>query len=57
MSLKKVIIGKHVLIGTDTTVLPGVEIGEGSAIGSMSLINKSLDQWEFYAGVRDLYSS
>lgn len=48
---KKVIIEKHVLIGTGTTILPEVKIGEGSAIGSMSLVNKSLDQWGIYAGI------
>lgn len=48
---KKVEIKKHVLLGSGTTVLPGVIIEEGSAVGSMSLVNKSLDAWGIYAGV------
>lgn len=48
---EKVVIGKHVLIGSGSTILPGVEIGEGSAIGSMSLVNRTLDSWGIYAGV------
>jgi len=48
---KKIILRKHVLIGCGCTVLPGVEIGEGSSVGAMSLINKSLKPWTIYAGV------
>ena len=48
---KKVILQKHVLIGTMTTILPGVVIGEGTAVGSMSLVNRSLDPWGIYVGV------
>lgn len=48
---EKVILNKHVIIGTGSTILPGVEIGEGTAVGSMSLVNKSLDAWGIYAGI------
>lgn len=48
---KRVILNKHVLVGSGTTILPGVEIGEGSSVGSMSLVNRSLDPWGIYAGV------
>ncbi len=46
-----VLIGKHVIIGTGSTILPEVSIGEGSSIGSMSLVNKSLAPWGIYVGV------
>lgn len=48
---KKVIINKHSIIGTGTTILPGVTISEGCSVGSMSLVNKSLDSWGIYAGI------
>ena len=48
---KNVILNKHVLVGSGCTILPGVEIGEGSAVGSMSLVNKSIDAWGIYVGV------
>jgi acetyltransferase-like isoleucine patch superfamily enzyme len=35
----KVIIGKDVLIGANSTVLPGVKIGDGAKISAMSLVN------------------
>lgn len=47
----KVTIGRHVLVGSGSTILPGVTIGEGTAVGSMSLINKSLDEWGIYVGI------
>lgn len=47
----RVIIGRHAIVGAGTTILPGVELGEGCAVGSMSLVNKSLEQWGVYAGI------
>ena len=46
----KVELERHVIIGTGTTILPGVRIGEGSAVGAMSLVSKSLEPWGIYAG-------
>ena len=48
---ERVELGKHVIIGSGTTILPGVSIGDGTAVGSMSLVNKSLDSWGIYAGI------
>ena len=47
----KVILKKHAIIGTGTTILPGVIIGEGVGVGAMSLVAKSLDDWKIYAGI------
>lgn len=46
-----VILRKHSIIGTGCTIMPGVIIGEGTAVGSMSLITKSLDPWGIYVGI------
>lgn len=46
-----VVLKKHVLVGTGCTILPGVTIGEGSSVGSMSLVNKSLDSWGIFIGI------
>lgn len=48
---KKVILNKHVLVGSGSTILPGVVIGEGTAVGSMSFVNKSIEEWGIYAGI------
>jgi galactoside O-acetyltransferase len=47
---EKVFLGKHSLIGSGTVVMPGVKIEEGSAVGALSFVNKSLQSWGVYAG-------
>ena len=46
----KVILKKHVLIGSACTILPDVVIGEGASVGAMSLVKRDLDGWNVYAG-------
>ncbi|MGI6722059.1 MAG: acyltransferase [Anaerovoracaceae bacterium] len=48
---KKVTIGKHVLVGSGSVVLPGANIGEGSTVGCMSFCNKELGEWGVYVGI------
>ena len=43
-------IGKHVIIGANTVILPGVTIGEGVAIGANSLITRDCEPWTIYFG-------
>jgi acetyltransferase-like isoleucine patch superfamily enzyme len=47
----KVILQRHVLLGSGCVVLPGVVIEEGVSVGSLSLVNKSLPGWKIYAGI------
>ena len=46
-----VYIGKHVIIGSGSMVMPGVVIGEGSAFGAYSFINHSVDPWTINVGI------
>lgn len=46
-----VVIGKHVIVGSGTVVLPGIEIQEGVAVGALSLVNQDCDEYSIYAGV------
>ena len=39
------------IIGSGCTILPGVTIGEGVAVGAMSLVKDDLENWNVYAGV------
>lgn len=48
---EEVIIRKHVIVGSGCTILPGVELREGSAFGSMSLIKESSGEWSVNAGI------
>lgn len=47
----KVVFEKHALVGTGSTILPGVILHEGVSVGSMSLVTKSLDEWGIYIGI------
>jgi len=45
-----VILGKHVIVGSGSVILPGVTLQDGVAIGSLSLVNKSCTAFGIYAG-------
>ena len=47
----KVILGKHVIIGAGTIILPNVEIEDYSAIGSLSLVNKNISESKIAVGI------
>ena len=38
-----VILGKNVWVGSDSTILPGVEIGDGAIIGAGSVVTKNVE--------------
>lgn len=44
-------IGKNVLIGTMTLILPGVTIGDNSRIAAYSLVNRNVPPGSFFGGV------
>lgn len=50
LTIKPVLIGRHVIIGAGSVVLPGVTIGNGSSVGALTLVTKSLDEWGVYLG-------
>ena len=33
-----------------TVILPNLIIGEGTAVGALSLVKKNLEEWSIYAG-------
>ena len=46
-----VIFEKHSIVGANSVILPGVEIGVGAAVGALSLVNKDVPEFTIYAGV------
>ena len=47
---ERIKIEKGVMIGMNTTILPGVTIGEGSIIGANSCVTKNIPKWVVAAG-------
>jgi len=50
---KKIILGDHNLIGTNTVILPGAKIGEGVSVGALTLVktDQKLLDWYVYFGI------
>lgn len=44
-------IKRHSIIGSGSTILPGVTLAEGTAIGAMSMIKSGTKPWNIYAGI------
>ena len=45
-----VIINKHTIIGASSVILPNVNIGDGCAIGALTLINRDCEEYSIYTG-------
>jgi len=46
----RVTLRRHVIVGADSVVFPGVDLAVGCSVGAMSLVNKSTEPWGVYAG-------
>lgn len=46
-----VTLGKHVIIGSGSVILPGVTLYEGVAVGSLSMITKDCEAFGVYIGI------
>lgn len=46
-----VVAGKHVLIGTGSTILQGVTLAEGTAVAAHALVTRSTDPFTLVGGV------
>lgn len=44
-------IGRHVIVGAGSVILPGTRMGNGVALGALSLANKTLEENFIYTGV------
>lgn len=52
-----VVIGRHVIVGTSSIVMPGVTLAEGCSVGAMSWITKSTEPWGFILVFRQTYKN
>ncbi len=46
-----VTVSRHVIIGGNAVIFPGVHIAEGCSIGAMTLVTKSTTPWGIYFGI------
>ena len=45
-----VFLGKHVIVGSGSVILPGVTLEEGVAVGALSLVNRNCAAFGIYSG-------
>ena len=50
VKIQPVKLMKHTIIGSNSVILPGCTIKEGTAVGALTLVNKHLDEWTMYQG-------
>lgn len=48
--LGEIIIGNEVMIGANTTILPGVKIGDGAIISAGTLVHRDVPSGAFVGG-------
>lgn len=46
-----VTLDEHVIVGSGSVLLPGITLLEGTAVGALTLVNKSIGPWGIYSGV------
>jgi len=46
----RVSLGRHVIVGAGSIVMPGVEVAEGCAVGAMTFVHKDTLPWGVYFG-------
>lgn len=44
-------LGRHCIVGANSTVLPNVVINDGAAVGAQSLVKGDVPGWELFGGV------
>lgn len=45
-----VVIGRHAIVGAGSVILPGVTLGEGAAVGALSLVRRDVEPFAVVAG-------
>lgn len=46
-----IVLERHVAVGAKSTLLPGVQVGEGGVVGAHSLVRENVLAWQIVAGV------
>lgn len=49
--MEPVTLGRQTIIGSGSTIFPGVNVAEGCSIGAMTLVVENTKPWGVYAGI------
>lgn len=45
-----VLLGRHVIVGSGSVILPGITLEDGVAVGALSLVQRDCNSFGIYAG-------
>jgi acetyltransferase-like isoleucine patch superfamily enzyme len=48
-------LGRHCIVGSNSTVLPNVRFADGAAVGAQSLVKTDIPAWSLYGGIPARY--
>lgn len=48
-------LGRHCIVGANSTVLPNVTLKDGAAVGAQSLVKDNISFWQLFGGVPAKY--
>ena len=48
--ISPVTVGRHVIVGNGSVLLPGVTLGEGAAVGALSIVKRDVPPFAIVAG-------
>lgn len=48
---ESLLISDHVIVGASSTIMPGANLAEGTAVGAFSLVTKPTKPWGIYYGI------
>lgn len=51
VEIGEILIGRHCIVGANSTVLPNITLFDGAAVGAQSLVKTNLEAWSLYGGV------
>jgi dTDP-4-amino-4,6-dideoxy-D-glucose acyltransferase len=43
-------LGRHAVVGSNSVLLPGSDLGEGTSVGALSVVRGKLEPWSVYMG-------
>lgn len=49
-TLSSIRLRRHVIVGANSVVFPGVDIAEGCSVGAMTVVSRSTEPWGIYVG-------
>ena len=49
-TIGEVIMRRHVIVGTNSVLMPNIVLAEGTAVGAMSVVTQSTMPWKVYVG-------